>query len=321
MSRVLFTEKRWLEVLEVNKKLMKQYIRSCKADKKRPSTIEQYESDLKFFLVWNLLSNENMSVLDFKKRHFNEYKFFMLYERGVSNARVNRLLSVIRQMMGYAEDDDDEYESYVRNPAAKIKGLEKEPVKDVAFLSQHQIDLLRSYLSDYKMYQHLFLLDILYDSGARIREVFQVSNTDTIERGYLKVTCKGGRNEYILLHDRAKESLKLHLSVKQEGEAFWESKYGQAKDTSTLRGWVKDLYKILKQLDPKTTYFTPHSFRHSVIENMLNGSHYLCEKIGRAFTIEEVALIVHHKSTDMTKSYAKPKDNEIIFNMFGISIG
>lgn len=53
---------------------------------------------------------------------------------------------------------------------------------------------------------------------------------------------------------------------------------------------------------------------------MLNGSHYLCEKIGRAFTIEEVALIAHHKSTDMTKSYAKPKDGEMIFNMFGIKI-
>lgn len=321
MSRVLFTKERWNEVCEVNRKLMQQYIRSCKADKKRPRTIQQYECDLRFFFCWNLLYNENMSVLDFKKKHFNEFKFFMIEERGASNARVNRLLSAIRTMMSYAEDDDDDYEDYIRNPAAKIKGLEKCPTKDIAFLGQEQIDLLRSYLLERKMYQHLCLLDILYDSGARINEVFQVSNTETAKAGYLKVTCKGGRSEFILLHDRAKESLKLHLSEKQEDEAFWQSKYGPAKDTSTLRGWVKDLYIILKQLDPKTPYFTPHSFRHSVIENMLNGSHYLCEKIGRPFTIEEVALIAHHKSTDMTKSYAKPKDGEMIFNMFGIKIG
>ncbi|WP_410495151.1 tyrosine-type recombinase/integrase [Cellulosilyticum sp. ST5] len=320
MSRVLFTQERWKNVKEINKKLMQQYIRNCRSEKKRPRTIEQYECDLKFFLCWNLMYHHNMNVLDFKKKHFNEFKFFMIEERMASNARVNRIMSVIRNMMSYAEDDDDDYEDYIRNPASKIKGLEKAPIKDIAFLSQLQIDLLREYLLNHKMYQHLCLLDILYDSGARINEVFQVSNTETANNGYLKVTCKGGRNEYILLHDRAKESLKLHLSIKQDGEAFWKSKYGQAKDTSTLRGWVKELYVILKTLDSKTQYFTPHSFRHSVIENMLNGSHYLCKKIGRAFTIEEVALIVHHKSTDMTKSYAKPKDNEIIFNMFGISI-
>ena len=320
MSRVLFTKERWSNVLESNKKLMQQHIRNCKAEKKRPRTIEQYECDLRFFFCWNLIYNENMCVLDFKKKHFNEFKFFMVEERRASNARVNRIMSAIRTMMSYAEDDDDDYEDYIRNPASRIKGLEKEPVKDITFLTQIQIDLLRGYLIDKKMYQYLCLLDILYDSGARVNEVLQVNNTETAKLGYLKVICKGGRNEYILLHNRAKESLKLHLSIKSEGEAFWQSKLGPAKSSSTLRGWVKDLYKILKKLDSKTRYFTPHSFRHSVIENMLNGSHYLCESIGRAFTIEEVALIVHHKSTDMTKSYAKPKDNEIIFNMFGISI-
>ena len=321
MNRILFTKERWLEVREVNKKLMQQYIRSCKADKKRPGTIQQYECDLKFFLCWNLLYNENMSVLDFKKKHFNEFKFFMIEERGASNARVNRLLSAIRTMMSYAEDDDDDYEDYVRNPAAKIKGLEKAPVKENAFLSQDQIDLLRSYLLEHKMLQHLCLLDILYDTGARVNEVFQVSNVETLSKGYLKVTCKGGRNEYILLHKRAKESIQLHLSTKKPGEAFWQGKNGPAKGTDTLRRWVGKMYRILKELDPSTPYFTPHSFRHTFLENTTNGTHYICEEIGRPLTMEEAQMLAHHKSIDMTKSYLKPKDNELIFNMFGIKIG
>ena len=198
--------------------------------------------------------------------------------------------------------------------------------KNLVYLSAEVLSIyfttfgLRNYLVEHKMYQKLCLLDVLYDSGARINEVLQLKDVDTVHRGYLKVMCKGGRIEYIFLHERSKESIRLHLSVKQENEPFWQSKYGKVENTSTLRGWVKELYTILKQLDSKTPYFTPHSFRHSVIENMLNGSHYLCNKIGRAFSIEEVALIVHHKSTDMTKSYAKPKDGEMIFNMFGISI-
>lgn len=320
MSRVLYTKERWEQVLEVNKRLMQQYLRSCKADKKAKRTIEQYMYDLRFFLCWNLLDNENMSVLEFKKKHFEEFKYFMAEERVASNARVNRLLSAIRTMMSYAEDDDDDYEEYIRNPASKIKGLDKEPIREVAFLSQEQIDLLRNYLLEHNMYQHLCLLDILYDSGARVNEVLQVKKIETLEKGYIKVTCKGGKAEYILLHNRSKESIKLHLSVKHHEEAFWQSKYGPVTKTGTLRGWVKDMYKILKQLDHSTPYFTPHSFRHSVIENLGNGTHYLCQKIGRAFTIEEIQIIVHHKSTDMTKSYMKPKDNEMILGLFGIKL-
>ena len=320
MSRIIRTKERFEKVNVINRQLLKEYLLNCKAEKKRKRTIHEYECDIKFFLCWNLLYNDNMSVLDFKKKHFNMFKLFMLEERGVSNARVNRLLSAIRTMMSYAEDDDDEYEDYIRNPVAKIKGLEREPVKEITFLSQEQIDLLRDYLIEHKMFQYLCLLDILYDTGARVNEVFQVSNTETLSKGYLKVTCKGGRNEYILLHERAKESIQLHLAAKKQGEAFWQGKNGPAKNTSTLRGWVSKMYKILKELDPSTPYFTPHSFRHTFLENATNGTHYICEEIGRALTMEEAQMLAHHKSIDMTKRYLKPKDNEVILGLFGIKI-
>lgn len=321
MGRILYTKERWERVLDVNKRLMEQYLRNCKIEKKRPNTINEYFNDLRFFLCWNLLFNDNMNVLDFKKRHFDEYKYFALYERGNSNARVNRVLSAIRTMMSFAEDDDDEYEDYFRNPASKVKGLEKCPTKDIAFLSQEQIDLLRNYLLEYEMYKHLFLLDILYDSGGRINEIFQVNKTSTIEDGYIKVVCKGGKLEYLLLHDRSRDSLKLHIESLEHGAPFWPNKYGlPATGTSTLRGWVNDMYLILKQIDETTPYFTPHSFRHTMIENMCSGTHYMCEKIGRPYTLEEVQLLVHHASTDMTSKYRKPKDHEVVFDLFGIKI-
>ena len=320
MSRVLYTKERWNKVNMINRQLMKEFLMNCKSESKGKRTINEYEHDLKFFLCWNLMNNDNMSVLELKKKHYISFKLFMLEERGSSNARVNRLLSAIRRMMAYAEDDDDDYESYIRNPASKIKGLEKKPIKENAFLSQHQIDLLRAYLIEHKMYQHLCLLDILYDTGARVNEVLQVRDTETAHKGFLKVVCKGGASEYILLHKHAKESLKLHLSVKKPGETFWQSKYGPAETTGTLRGWVNDMYKILNKLDPSAPYFTPHSFRHTFLENTTNGTHYICEEIGRPLTMEEAQLLAHHKSIDMTKSYLKPKDNELIFNMFGIKI-
>ena len=151
-------------------------------------------------------------------------------------------------------------------------------------------------------------------------ESIQVKNINSTHKGYIKVICKGGKQEYILLHERAKESLALYVSSKKNNECFWESKYGPVTKTATLRSWVSRMCKILKEIDSSAPYFTPHTFRHSVIENLANGSHYLCEKIGRPLTIEEIQMIVHHKSTDMTKYYMKPKDNELIFGLFGIKI-
>lgn len=94
----------------------------------------------------------------------------------------------------------------------------------------------------------------------------------------------------------------------------------QAKGPGTLRTWVNQMYRILKALDGTAPYFTPHSFRHTMIENLQNGSHYLCKKLGRALTAEEIQVLVHHKSIDMTKAYMKPKDNAIIFGLFGINL-
>lgn len=321
MSSKVYTKELWEQVLESNKRLMQQYLRSCRTEKKAERTINEYRYDLRLFLCWNLIENDNMNVLDFRKRHFDEFKHYMEEERNARSARINRLLSSIRTMMGYAQDDDDEYEDYIVSPASRIKGLKKDTVREIAFLSQEQIDLLRNYLLENKMYKHLFLLDILYDSGARINEIFQVNKTSTIENGYIKVVCKGGNLEYILLHDRALESLHMHLESLEPGSPFWPNKYGEpAKGTATLRGWVNDLYIALKQLDETTPYFTPHSFRHTMIENMCNGTHYMCKKIGRPYTLEEVQLLVHHASTDMTSKYRKPKDHEVVLNLFGIKI-
>ena len=321
MNDNLYTPKRWNEVNEKNKRLMQQHLRRLKGNKRRPNTIDQYFYDVRMFLIWNLLYNGNMCVLDFKVRHFEEFKYYLVEERSCSNARTNRVMSAVRMMMKYAANDDDEYKHYEYNVADKVEGLCNEPVKDVAFLTEEQVVLLREHLREHEMYKHMFLLDLFYDSGGRISEVFQVKNVSTVDKGYIKVICKGGKAEYLLIHDRAKESLKLYLPTIEDSNHLWLSKYGEViKGTGSLREWVGEMYDILKSLDPKTPYFTPHSFRHTVIENLGNGTHYLCKKIGRAFTIEEIALLAHHKNTDMTKSYMRPKDGEIILNLFGINL-
>lgn len=323
---ILFTEERWELVEKTNKRLYQQYMRYCKSDRKSPGTIKQYGSDLRMFLCWNLMYNDNMCVLDFKKRHFEDFKFYMIEERNASSARVNRILAPIRMMMSYAEDDDDLYENYTKNPAAKVKGLAVKPVKEIIFLDDEQIHKLREYFRENEMYKYMFLLDLLYDSGARINEIHQVDYHLSLFAGYTqKVICKGQTPYNLLLHDRAKESLQLFLDnrVHKEAAFLWESEKKFLKEkvsVDQLREWVKDMSIVLSELEGRKIDFSPHCFRHSMIENMGNGTHYLCQRLGRAFTIEEIAVIAHHKDVGVTKSYMKPKDDSMFLDLFGIKI-
>ena len=70
MSTVLYSGERWEKVNEENKELMKLFLRSTRADRRRPNTCSEYQYDLRFFLIWNLLYNDNMNVLEFKKKEF-----------------------------------------------------------------------------------------------------------------------------------------------------------------------------------------------------------------------------------------------------------
>lgn len=329
MSRnheILFTQERWVEIDKTNKGLYNQYMRQCKTDRKAPRTIEQYGSDLRMFLCWNLKYNGNMCVLEFKKRHFEDFKFHMIEERRVGNARVNRLMASIRTMMSFAEDDDDLYEEYVRNTASKVKGLPTKAKKEITFLEDDQIHRLRECLRESKNYKFMFLLDLLYDSGARINEVYQVDYHLSLFNGYTqKVICKGQIPYNLLLHDRAKESLQLFMENRIHSDAMflWESDNKFITDKikrESLRSWVKKMTRILSNIEGREIHFTPHSFRHSVIENMANGSHYLCKQIGRPFTVDEIAIIAHHKDIGVTKSYMKPKDDSMFLDLFGIKI-
>ena len=80
--------------------------------------------------------------------------------------------------------------------------------------------------------------------------------------------------------------------------------------------------KILEEIEGEYIAFNPHSLRHSALENMGNGSHYICKKIGKenGFSLEELKVLANHSDISTTASYMRNKDTDILENMFGIKI-
>lgn len=323
--RVIYTKDKWSKCNPINKALLNDYMVELRSKRKSSRTIDQYYNDGRMVICYVHDEMDNKTLTELKKPEWRSILLWLLEEREVSNARCNRIMSMMRGMMEFAEDEDD-YD-YENNIVRKIKGLQKEPVREIFFLEDEQIDRLRIRLIEKKKYKLCCYLDMMYDSAARRNELFQVEKDGLLERNFTnKVQLKGGGKARLIYHSRTKESLSLYLADRGTDDIpqLWIKGTNEKMpvEYSALYDWCKALAKELAAIDGKYINFTPHSFRHSALENYKNGTHYMCKAMGReeGFTIEEIQTLAHHKSSDTTKGYLKPQDNNILSKMFGIDI-
>ena len=326
MTEKVYTIDKWKKVNKCNKGLLEDYLIELKSKRRKQSTLDQYLCDGKMVLCYILYALENKSVLEFTKKDFRKVALWLTEERQVSNARFNRVFAIVRGMMEYAEDEDD-YE-YEKNVVRKIKNLPKEPVKENVFLTDAQIQKLRNYLLEHERYRECTYLDISYDSAGRVNEIWQVNKENLLRRRFTNtVIGKRGKPFKLLYHFNSLESLKLYLNARGEDDidSLW-IKFGkdmrQEVTKAALYGWAKKMAKILSEIEGKKINFSPHSLRHTSLENYKNGTHYMCAKLGKpeGFKIEELQVLAHHDSMDTTKGYLKPNDNNILEQMFGIKL-
>lgn len=325
MATQIFSTKKWLQVNPTNKELLNDFVIELRSNRKSPRTIEQYGCDLRMVLCYIFEAMDNKNILEMNRKDFRNIKMWYLNVRQVSPARCNRVLSAIHSMLNYAEDDDD-YE-YDFNKSQKVKGVTREGVKEIVFLEDCQIKRLRDYLMEHKEYRLLALLDLLYDSVARRREIWQIKKDGLLDRNYTNIVeGKGGKKFPLIYFSRSKESLELYLEQRGEddidslwvigdGENRREARYAQIYD------WVMQLREIISSIEHKQLLITPHSFRHSALQNMKNGTHYMCKELNKkGFSLEELKVYAHHNDTGTTEGYLKINDNDILAEMFGIKI-
>ncbi len=320
----VYTEEKWQRANKENKELLKDYLVELKAQRLKDSTLKQYGDDGRMILCYIQSEMENRSVLEFTRKDFRSIALWLTSVRKVSNARFNRVFSIIHGMMEFAEDDED-YD-YQQNEARKIKRLPSEPVRKIYFLTDDQIHKIRRYLLDHKKYRECAYLDISYDSAARISEVNQIKKSDILDMRYTNaVIGKRGKKFNLLYHKNSLESLSLYLQQRglDSVDDLWVTMRGKKRTplkNSALYDWTKKMAHILYLLEGKHLNFSPHSFRHTALQNYRDGTHYMCREMAapRIFSMEELQALAHHDSMDTTRSYLKSDESSVIERMFGI---
>lgn len=320
----IYSDDIYSKVNQESKELLKDYILELKVRNRAKKTIEQYEFDCKMFMCYVYDNMNNKSILDLKRRDFRNF-FLFLKESGKSAARINRVQSSIRNLLQFAEDDEEIYEDYEVNPMRKIKSVEKEPVREIVFLTDEQVDYLIEYLLEKGKTQKALFVSFAYDSVARRNEISQVekySFLDESQSSTNEVVGKRGKKFKLMYSKRTKELAKQWLGERGDDDvdSLWVSYYNgksRALTYDTFYAWAISFRSILEEKYNVELPLNAHSFRHSGAENYENGSHHSLEYIGKdKLDINELKILMNHESIDITNSYLRNKDQEILENLF-----
>lgn len=321
----LYKKELWPMVNRESRQLLSDYQLELKANGKSEKTIYQYSADIKAFLTWIYENMGNMYVLDLKKRAFRNF-FLEMMDNGTSPARVNRFQSSIRNMLEFAAQDDDEYE-YDINAMKSIKGLHKEAVREIVFLSDDQVTSILDYLIEKRQYQKALYVSLSYDSAGRRNEIYQVKKAGFLENSQTNtVVGKRGKKFKLLYFNRTKEIAKLWFEQRGDDnvESLWiiDNQEGRKQVAyESLYNWAVSLRKILNKIDGSDLDINSHSFRHSALENYSNGTHFTLLQLGKKeLPLNVIKLIAHHESIDTTQGYLANHDDELLEGAFGISL-
>lgn len=323
----IFDEVSWNSANPANKDLLEDFVLELKQQKKSAKTIYQYRADLRGFMCYVVKNWNNKSVLELTKKDFRRYSVYLVEVCKVSNARHNRVMSVIRGMLNHAESDDDL--DYQNNAAGKVKGLCREPVRDIVFLEDSLIESLRTKLTDRGEFQKAALLMLAYDSAARRGELTLVekqSFLDPAKHNTNKVKGKGKKSFPLLYFSGTQQAVNLWLNKRgmDNIESLWTVGDGTERTAASsdhIYQWFTEMRSLIITLGGDGDNFTPHSMRHSALTNYGNGTHYVCRQLGRGgFAIEKLRLIAHHDSIDTTQSYLPDTSEDELESMFGIKM-
>lgn len=324
----IFNKEEWDQVNKKNKFMIEDYLEEYRQQQKKESTIKQYFNDLRIVMIYILRELDNVPITELNRKDFRRFSLYLKNELKVSNARANRLMSAVRSMLSYIEDDDD-YD-YDNNVALKVKGLPKEAVRtneDDFFLSFEQVMKLREELIKRDRLQDAVLLMLSFDSGARRNEVFQVEkhNLDKGNRTNVVVGKRGKEFSLVYLDD-TRELIKQYLEQRGDDDidSLWITGKGDKKEVSynTLYERIINMSDLLSEIENEDIQFFPHSLRHSRIQVLLDGEDTrILDKNGEPvkFPLEKIQKLVNHSDISTTQGYAKDNTDEVVDEMFGFN--
>lgn len=324
MAVKLFNEADWKKLSEENRELYDDYVLEMESNGKAVKTIKQYCFDLRAFFCWLVKEKKNKYILDLKRRDFRNF-FLIMQRSGASAARINRFQSSVRNLLEFACISED-YD-YEINQMAHIKGLQKEPVREIVFLTDQQVNILIDELLKRKHYQKALWVSLAYDSAGRRNEIHQVKKDGFLENNQSNVVIGKRSKKFKLIYfNRTKILFKLWMRQRGDDDldTLWVVGKGDNKRPLSYEAtysFVDELREILQTRTGDEIPVNPHSFRHSALTNFSNGTHHVLEEVGKdKLDIHLLQTLAHHSDLSTTQGYIKDDSEAQLADALGIEL-
>lgn len=261
-----------------NVKLMERFLKNF-ATKRSPKSVTVYRSNLNIFFVWNVMFNDNLFFVDFKKYMLLDFFDYCCTELKWSSGRYSQMHSCLSSFSTFIEDIYDEQYPSFRNLLPKIEKLPKEAARKKSVFSKAELDNLMEKLGEENRIQEQCLLALMMSSGSRASELSRFTidiideNNTAFEDLFLETTeeiqVKGrgvnGKNliRYILKDTFLpyyKKWLPIRKQIMKENNqshnSIFITKNGEPASVITFRNWVE------RWNDYVDKPFYMHSIRH-----------------------------------------------------------
>lgn len=323
----IFTKEKWDKVNEFNKNLLEDYMQQIKSEGKSKGTQEQYYNDARIILIYILEVHNNKPLYKLTRKSFRNMVLWMK-ENNLSPARINRMLSTTRNLLNFGLDDEDyedDFEDSKANPS-RIKGMQKEKRREIIFLTDEEVHIIIDEFIKKGKLQQALLFALGYDSLARRQELYQIKRSDISLDSNIcasKVRGKRGKLYRPIYNDLTKRVFKLYEESRTDDTDFlWivETTDGEVKQASyeSLYAWTISARKVLFEATGVEKNFNTHSLRHSGCDNLENGTHYLCRKLGKRFELMQIQKLMNHSDLSTTQSYLADRSEEELLEAFGV---
>ena len=319
-----YDESKWNNVPNFNKDLINDFLLELKAQGKSKGTISQYFNDLRIICIYIHDELRNKEFRQLKKKDFRNMVLFFK-DKGMSNARVNRLKSSVSSMLEFASNEEDYEDDIEINYAGKVKGLQKESVRSIVFLSWKEVEIIYKELLNQERYQEATLLALGIDSAGRKNELHQVlKESITVDGNFTNEAIgKRAKKFKLMYNDMTKEAFSLYMQQRGEDdiESLWITSRGERRklDVDGLYDMVVSWRKILEEKTGEYKEFNVHSLRHISLELLSTGEHYLAKKLGKKFDLDSLKLLAHHESIETTSGYLRDRSDDMLLEAFNLN--
>lgn len=276
--------------MEKNKPIIKyltDFLDYCEIEKGLSSkTQENYTRFLQKFFNWLRESDlTNLLPKEFNADHIWRYKVFLSRhvdskkKTSLKKTTQNYYLIALRSLLEFfVEKNIDSL------PPSKVKLAKDKGDKEIKFLTLEQLSRLLESPSKSTIIglRDAALLEALFSSGLRVAELNALNRDQLIIKDETKdleisVVGKGGKIRTVYFSERAVNSLRAYLSIRQDlDEAlFINYKRGSEKKLTDIsrRLTVKSIEDIVKKyvkISGLPVMATPHTLRHSFATDLLN---------------------------------------------------